>query len=220
MPHHCFLRVFAATILPLTICSTAPSSLSTIRDVHLIILSAWWHRNSTDFINFQSWQYLSRLFTKLNFSDSSDIRAFNSRSIGAVCLSCWILWILVTSEIPIPTPLGPAVCNGEIRRGPSLEFWHRSTPLCIMLHYGDSTCYILGHKVTYLRDRQKGFCPPWDLQKFEAKRFGFYQVVQRLLLGSSRLPDHNGREFSAWKSMDESRDNRAKEPQGISKSER
>ena len=31
----------------LTICATGPLSLPTIHGIHLIILSAWWHRNST-----------------------------------------------------------------------------------------------------------------------------------------------------------------------------
>ena len=47
VPHHCFLTMSAATILFLTICATAPLSLLRICGVHLIILPAWWRRNST-----------------------------------------------------------------------------------------------------------------------------------------------------------------------------
>ena len=48
MPHHYFLTMSAATILFLTICATAPLSLSIIRGVHPIILPAWRRRNSTE----------------------------------------------------------------------------------------------------------------------------------------------------------------------------
>ena len=48
-PHHYFLTMSVATILFLTICATAPLSLPIIRGVHLIILPAWWRRNSTHF---------------------------------------------------------------------------------------------------------------------------------------------------------------------------
>ena len=47
MPYHYFLMMSAATILFLTICATAPLSLPIICGIHLIILPAWWHRNST-----------------------------------------------------------------------------------------------------------------------------------------------------------------------------
>jgi len=46
-PHHYFLTLSAATILFLTICATAPLSLLIFHGVHLIILPAWWRRNST-----------------------------------------------------------------------------------------------------------------------------------------------------------------------------
>jgi len=39
----------ASGILFLTICATAPLSLPVIRGVHLIILPAWWRRNSRGF---------------------------------------------------------------------------------------------------------------------------------------------------------------------------